>query len=306
VIGVVAAIALSLAAGAGAEQRWGARAHRAARRALDLLLYLLVPFITFFAIARLELTAGVGGVLVFAYVELAVVGAVAYVVGTRLLGLNRAQTGTLICIAILANTGYLGLPLVTAVLGEEDLGPAVAYDVVVSGPMFLLAGFGVGAAFGDRAGTGARERLRAFLVRNPPLLAVLAAVAAPDALAPDALLEASRALVVVLLPVGFFALGVFLMEERRNGILRFPPAMTPPLAVGLALRLVAAPALFAGLSLTVGGVPDAYLMQAAMPVGVNSLVVAHAYGLDLSLVASAVAWSTALVVVAAVVVTAVV
>jgi predicted permease len=36
-----------------------------------------------------------------------------------------------------------------------------------------------------------------------------------------------------------------------------------------------------------------------MPSGVNALVVAHAYGLDLRLLASAIAWSTAVVVAAA-------
>jgi hypothetical protein len=43
-------------------------------------------------------------------------------------------------------------------------------------------------------------------------------------------------------------------------------------------------------------VPDAYLVQAAMPSGINSLVVAHAYGLDLRLTAAVLAWSTASVV----------
>ena len=47
--------------------------------------------------------------------------------------------------------------------------------------------------------------------------------------------------------------------------------------------------------------PDAYLLQAAMPVGVNTLVVAHAYDLDETLAAAALAWSTALALAAALV-----
>ena len=38
-----------------------------------------------------------------------------------------------------------------------------------------------------------------------------------------------------------------------------------------------------------------------MPSGINALVVAHAYGLDMRIAAGAVAWSTAIVVVAALV-----
>jgi predicted permease len=64
---------------------------------------------------------------------------------------------------------------------------------------------------------------------------------------------------------------------------------------------VVAPALLAGLSAIIIAVPHAYLFQAAMPSGINSLVVAHNYGLDLRLTSSALAWTTGLAVAAAVV-----
>ena len=40
--------------------------------------------------------------------------------------------------------------------------------------------------------------------------------------------------------------------------------------------------------------------MAAMPTGINTLVVAHVYGLDLRIAAGAIAWSTAIVVAAGV------
>jgi predicted permease len=298
-LAVVLAIALSVAAGVGAERRWGAQAHRATRISFDVILYALLPFVSFFSIARLHLTAGVGAGLGFAYVELAITGLGAYLIGARVLRLPRPQTGALICAVVLANTGYLGLPLTSALLGAGHLGAAVAFDAAVTQPMLLVVGFGVGAVFGSRAGTDPRERLRAFLVRNPPLLAVIAGVLAPDALAPKALVDVSHVIVFGLLPVGFFALGVNLTKESEHGVLRFPPPVTAPLATALGLRLVIAPALLAALSATIGGVPSAYLLQAAMPCGINGLIVAHAYGLDLRLIASSIAWSTTIAVVAA-------
>ena len=45
--------------------------------------------------------------------------------------------------------------------------------------------------------------------------------------------------------------------------------------------------------------PAAYRLLSAMPSGLNSLVVAHAYGLDMEITAEAVVWSTAIVVAAA-------
>jgi predicted permease len=76
----------------------------------------------------------------------------------------------------------------------------------------------------------------------------------------------------------------------------FPPPFEPAIGTALALRLLAAPALMLAFSVAIVRLPDAYLLQAAMPSGINSLVVAHAYGLDLRLTSAVLAWSTGLVV----------
>ena len=52
-------------------------------------------------------------------VHQSVVGALAWVAGTRLLRLPRASTGALMVVVVLANTGYLGVPLNGALLGRE-------------------------------------------------------------------------------------------------------------------------------------------------------------------------------------------
>jgi predicted permease len=199
-------------------------------------------------------------------------------------------------VSMLANTGYLGVPLCAALLGSGAIGASIAFDTVVSGPMFYVFGFAVGAAFGTLAGGTPRERLRSFVVRNPPLIAVALGLLAPDALAPDVLVDIAHVLVFAVLPVGFFILGVNLATEAEDGALAFPPPLTPAVGVTLLLRLLVAPALMLGLAAVVIDVPDAYLVQAAMPSGINSLVVAHAYGLDLRICASALAWTTTIVV----------
>jgi predicted permease len=295
---IAVTIAAALAAGAASERRFGEGARRASRLVLATMLYGLVPFITFFNIARLHIDANVGGGIGLGYVALALTGGVAYLVARRVLRLGRPATGSLLCSVIQGNTGYLGLPLTVALLGPRRLGEAVAYDSLVQAPTLLVAGFGVGAAFGTRAGAGARARLRSFVVRNPPLLAVLAGLLAPRALAPDVLVHASRALVIALLPLGFFAVGVTLSTDAEAGAARFPPPLTRAIGVALGLRLLLAPALLLLLALPLIDLPAPYLLLAAMPSGINGLVIAHAYGLDLSLSSGAIAWSTLVVVVA--------
>jgi malate permease and related proteins len=295
----VAAIAISAAAGIWAELRWPDRAGSWARKALVVSLYTLVPFVTFFNLARVEIDADLGGGLVLGWVAIMLAGGAAWLVGQRLLGLGRAATGTLICCTLVPNSGYLGYPLTGALLGFDSLGEAVVYDIVVVAPSLLLLAFAVGAGFGDKAGEAPRDRVVAFFTRNPPLYAAIAAVLAPDSLAPDLLVDISRGAVIALLPIGFFAVGAVLAEEATEDKVRLGSPLHPPVASAILLRLVLAPALLYLLALPLIDLPGPYLLLAAMPCGINTLLVAHVYGLDVRLAAQAVAWSTAIAVVVA-------
>jgi predicted permease len=296
VIAIAATVAAAIAAGAGAERRWGPGAQAAARRVLDLMLWVLAPFVVFFNVARLEVTVDNSVGVVLAWVSLAAVGLAAWLVVARLLRRPRSVAGASIAAAVQANTGYFGLPLTIAALGASHVPEAAAYDALVQSPGLLLGVFAVGAAFGTRAGETIGERVRVFFTRNPILWAALLGLAAPDVLAPDLLVDVSRVLVVAQLPLGFFAVGVTLAAEAEEGALGLPPRVDAPVAVAVALRLVLAPALLTGLALPLIDLPSAYRLLSAMPCGIGALMAAHAYGLDLRVVASAVAWSTAIVV----------
>ena len=301
-MGVLLTVAVIVIASACGGRRRAALA-RPGRRGgprprLTVSLYTLVPIVVFFNIARLDLDVDVGIGILLGYVALITASVLAWWSG-RALNLPRESQGALIVCVLVANTGYLGYPLCASLLGFDSLGEAVAYDILVSAPALLLGGFAVGAAFGDRAGEGPRERAIAFFTRNPPLYAAIAAVLAPDALAPDALVDASRVAVVALLPIGFFAVGAILAEEAEEGYFTLGSPLRPPVSLAIALRLVVAPGLLLLLSLPLIDLPGPYLLLAAMPCGINTLLVSHVYGLDIKLAAQAVAWSTAIAVVAA-------
>jgi predicted permease len=300
VILVALAILACTTVGVVAERRWGEGAIAFSKRLIGLMIWGLVPFITVFVVARLQLDGGVGIGLALGYVELAIVATLAYVIGSRVLKLPPPSVGTLILSVLVVNTGYLGLPVIAALLGHDALAPAIAWDTLVSGIVLYVFGFAVGAAFGTEAGDSPRERLRAFLTRNPIIYAFVLGLLLPDALAPDAIVGVAKFVAAyALLPIGFFILGANLMGEREDGTLDFPPPLTAPVGVALVLRMAVAPALLAGLSALTVSVPDAYLLQSAMASGINTIIVGHLYGLDLRLAASTVAWSTTIAVVAA-------
>jgi predicted permease len=296
---VALTIAVAVAVGVEAERHAGERAGVLARRVLQAMLYVLSPFAAFFNIAHLHITADVRGGVIAGWIALALAAAIGWALGRWVLRLPPPSNGVLINNGLQANTGYLGLPVVAAVLGVDHLSQAAAYDSLVQAPVFLIGAFGVAAAMGTKAGDTARERLRAFFVRNPPLLATLAGLAAPDALAPDALVHVARLVVFAMLPLGFFAVGVTLATEAEEGQLRFPPPFTRQIAAGVVLRLAVAPLLLVAISAPFIDLPRSFLILAAMPAGLNSITLAHAYGLDVRFAAGSIAWSTAIAIAAA-------
>ena len=296
-IWIAAAIVASTVIGLLAERRWPDRAGAGSRRSLVLLLYFVLPPIVFVNLAETDFDSGLGIGLVLGIASVAVAGTFAWLIATRLLDLDRPVAGAVICCSVTSNTGYLGYPLVLTLMGGDDLAQGVAYDVIVSGTALTLFAFGVGAAFGTRAGAGFRERLRSFFLKNPLLYAAVLGGLFPASAMPDVLVEVSWALVALVLPVGFFAVGAVVAEAQRAERLPALPGLNSRVATVALARLVVSPAALYILALPFTGIPRSFFLLAAMPAGLNSMIVAHAYGLDLRTTAEAVGWTTAIVVV---------
>jgi predicted permease len=241
-----------------------------ARRILTFLLYVVMPIVAFFNMARLEVSADVGVGLGLGWVALALAALVGWLVGTRVLRRPAPTSGVLAIVGLQANTGLMGLAVVGAVLGFSHLSEGVVYDALVQQPVFFIGSFAIAAATGTKAGETVKERIRAFFVRNPPLIAVVLGLFAPDALAPDVLVDAARVLILSVPVLGFFAVGVTLAEEAEEGALKFPPPLTAPFI----------------------DLPSAFLLMAAMPAGLHIVVLAHVYGLDVPYSAGAIVWTT--------------
>jgi predicted permease len=292
---VVAAVLIATAIGVASERRWGDRADRVADRLLRLVLFGVLPIVVFFNVVGLEVSGSIAAGLGLAWVAALSTGALVYLVGRR--RWSPPVVGAAVVAALASNTGYLGYPMTAIFLGPDRLAEAVAYDVVVAVPVLLTACFAVGAALGDEAGEGAAQRARAFALRNPVLPAFALALVAPEALAPDVLVVASQALIFAVLPAGFFAVGVQLASTAAGGT--GAAWARAPIATAVVARLALAPSLLFLLTLPLIDVPTTFLLVAAMPAGLNTLVVANAFGLARGVAAGAIAWSTVVVLAAA-------
>lgn len=299
---IVLTVIAATSAGATVARRDRARGDRARLVVMRTMLWALVPFVAYVNIARANLSLDATLSIAIAAAGVATAGTIMWRIARGPLRLPDASVGAAIVASIQPNTAYFGLPLVAALFSHEQVAQAVAYDGLISLPTFVLVAFSVGARFGRTAYAGWRAQLRAALLRNPVLPAVVAGLLVPRSWAPEALVTPSHLAIYALLPLGFFVVGVTLGDEAKDGVLAIPPPLTPPVAVAVVLQMAFVPLvlLLAGLLIDV---PPCFYLLAAMPVGVNSVLAGHATGLDLRLTASAIVWSTGIAIVGIVVLT---
>lgn len=217
-------------------------------------------------------------------------------------------------VAVFPNSGFMGVPLILALLGEAALGPVMATLLV---DLVLTSSIAIGLAhLGPAAGapplpmsSGGRHPAlaamgRAWLgvLRNPmPWSILLGALAgalgfqlwAPVDRAVGLLADAAS-------PVALFTIGAVLARSQLQ-TRRAARAGVNDVAQVTALKLLAHPALVWGLgraAQAMGWLPEGLLaplvVAAALPAASNVSLLAERFGADNGRVARIILWSTAL------------
>jgi malonate transporter len=244
-----------------------------------------------------------------------VVVVLALVLGVRA-GLVRRNGGLLALVTVFPNTGFLGLPLLTGLLGPQAAGPVAATLLVdVLGLSSLCLAWAHSHASGEpgepgEARAAALNSLRGAL-RNP-LLWSMAAGLVFSWLAwslPRPVDETLKLLSLSATPAALFTLGAILARSQmpsRSAQAQLPVPPLPGRAllawIPVGLKLAVHPALvwWAGQALRGLGVevPAAGLitltLAAALPSASNVSMLAEREGADTALVARVILWSTAL------------
>jgi malonate transporter and related proteins len=233
--------------------------------------------------------------------------------------LRRRDGGMLALVTVFPNTGFLGLPLLTGLLGPQAAGPVAAtllIDVLLLSSLCLAwahssaAPGQAGSGASDHPGAAAWQSLRGAL-RNPLLWSMAAGLVVSWAgwSLSRPVDETLRLLSLSATPTALFTLGAILARSgsaMRQG-LELPAQGTgqsPKLGVlvPVLLKLLVHPALVwcGGLALLDSGwdlpLPGliTLTLAAALPSASNVSMLAEREGADTGLVAKVILWSTAL------------
>jgi predicted permease len=204
-------------------------------------------------------------------------------------GLQDAAFGALV--AAFPNAGFMGVPLLVRLLGEQAAGPvigAILVDLLFTSTLCLaLAQAGGARVGGPGSALHAAARALRGAATNPLPWAILigAAFAALDRTLPGPIAQIVQMLGDSATPVALFTIGTVLSRAGRHAHSRTPPARYLPVAL---IKLALHPALVYGLgraAIALGAPLPAFglvvlTLVAALPSASNVSALAEIYGAD--------------------------
>ena len=190
-------------------------------------------------------------------------------------------TGALMLTGSLANTSFLGLPMIETFFGPHGLGIGILIDQ--AGTYLVLSTFGITiAAIYAARGTGfSAKSVFRKIAGFMPFISLVVALALIPVTYPDWLTDVLKRLGATLVPLALVSVGYQIRWSAVRGKARL-------LGTGLAFKLIAAPALIAGLYGALVGFESEEIritiLEAAMAPQIGAAIVAMEHDLDPPLV----------------------
>jgi len=194
---------------------------------------------------------------------------------SRIAGLSAGTTGALILSAGLANTSFVGLPMIEAFYGKGGLATGIMIDQL--GSYLVLGTFGVAVAcVYSNSGTSGRS-IALRIVTFPPLIALVVALLLSPIEYPPWIAGLLRRMGDTLAPLALISVGLQLRLDQFAG-------NRITLGLGLAFKLVLGPLALALLYVLVlrraGETTQITLFESAMGPHIGGAIVAIQHGLN--------------------------
>jgi len=211
---------------------------------------------------------------------------------SRLLGYKKEFTAILVLTGVMGNTTFLGYPIVRTLLGAESLPYGIVYDQ--SSLLFLLS---LWVPFishiylsGDSVFKKGNYSILNILIKNPPLLAIIAAIILKGVFLPAFIIDSLNIIAQSTTLLVMLYVGTMLNLEIKKEEIVF---------VGLIIlfKQICFPAvnyLFSSFLGVTREIFPAILVQSSMPVMVATIIYGGQIGLNVSLISKIVTISTIL------------
>jgi predicted permease len=204
-----------------------------------------------------------------------VAGAAFFWSTAKLLKLAPETTGGLMLLGGLANTSFVGLPMIEAFYGAGGMTVGILIDQL--GTYLVLSTLGIAIAALYSTGKPSAREILVRICTFPPFIALLVALALSPVEVPAWLTEVLHRLGDTLAPLALVSVGMQLRLDQIAGV-------KAPLAIGLGFKLLIGPLLLAilyvGFLHASGNVAKITLFESAMGPQIGASIVAIQHGLN--------------------------
>lgn len=256
-----------------------------------LVFNFLLPVLTFSVLAIAPFGIDLITVPVTSIVTVLGSYAIAWVVFTKLMArdLPAPTRGSLIVASVWCNCTYLGLPIVTGVIGNHVSRVPIVFDLLGMSPMLFTLGAALSMRYGQtQQRPGMISGLRHVITRPPFIAAVLGLlVNAANVPIHPAAMQAMAYAGGAVAPLMMISVGLGMTMPRWSSL----PVLAPAVIIKLVVAPVIAYAVAAPL-IPEGDVFRATMLEAAMPTMMLTMVFADRYGLDADVLSQAIVIST--------------
>lgn len=251
------------------------RAQRLRKLLTDLVYWVLLPALTLRILWQAELTPQLWLVPILAVSTVGICVATAWLV-YRSTDLPDPTKGALIIGASWGNVIYLGLPLVTALIGSSVSHIPLVYDMLGHTPLLFTLGAALGLRYGMKESGGRSRKGLLSVIASPPMIAMACGLVmnthVPMPIAVNTVLEMCG---LGVAPLMLFSIGLALGPLHWQSISRSVPAAFIKLGLSPAIGSV-----LVWFMISDKHIASAVRLETAMPTMVLPLVVAEQYGLD--------------------------
>lgn len=239
----------------------------------QFLIYIALPALVLLKIPTIKIDSNVLTPIVISWVVM-LSSAVLIIILSKVMNFARDVTGSLLLVAVLGNTSFLGIPMITSYLGQASLPYIVIYDQI--GTFLALATYGtlIVSLYTNANGFSIRDMVKK-VITFPPFIALVFAFLVGDFKYPSAIIKTFEMLSATIVPLALVSVGLQLQLKLPSGTLK-------PFSVALITKLVFAPLVaivvckIFGFS---GFATDVSILESAMGPMITAGVVASMAGL---------------------------
>jgi hypothetical protein len=243
------------------------------------IIHVSLPALTLVSVHRLTLDMALLAPAAMAWIMFGVGCAFFWWIG-RVMKLRAPTVGALMMTGSLANTSFIGVPMIETYFGRQGVGLGILIDQAGTYLVLSTLGMLVATIYAQGGMPTARAIARKVLTFAPFVAFVVALILVPVTYPAwlEALLDRLGG---TLVPLALVSVGYQIQFSESRGRMR-------ELTVGLAFKLVAAPMvialLYAGLFGGRGEMIQITIFEAAMPPQIGAAIVAMDHDLDPQLV----------------------